>query len=122
MSRASRLPEIQQTLTLPLCGEPRVAYCYVAPGKSDRFEQAVQASLAERATLVPSQSLLEQEYFGLGEAHPRLGERIGDYTLIMQDDYMIKDWLPGEKRHRLRGVHGGVSENEMFVPLCIASP
>jgi hypothetical protein len=34
----------------------------------------------------------------------------------------IKDWLPGEKRHRHIGVHGGLSEDEMRVPLVVVEP
>ena len=35
----------------------------------------------------------------------------------MQDDWTITDWLPSEKRYALVGVHGGVSVEEMRVPL-----
>ena len=43
--------------------------------------------------------------------------RVGDYTLVMKDDWTITDWLPGEKRYALVGVHGGSSVEEMRVPL-----
>ena len=52
--------------------------------------------------------------------HPRLLERIGDYTLLMQDDWTIKDWVAGEQRYQHIGVHGGNSSAEMFVPLIMA--
>ena len=35
----------------------------------------------------------------------------------MKDDWTIKDRLPGEKQHRMLGVHGGISSDEMLVPL-----
>ena len=35
----------------------------------------------------------------------------------MKDNWTIKDWLPGEKRYTMVGVHGGISTNEMRVPL-----
>jgi len=31
-------PELQDTLTLPLCGQSRTAYCYVHPAKAKKFE------------------------------------------------------------------------------------
>ena len=46
-----------------------------------------------------------------------MSERTGDYTLVMRDGYAIRDWVPGEKRLRQVGVHGGVSREEMHVPL-----
>jgi hypothetical protein len=50
-----------------------------------------------------------------------LTERIGDYVLLMKDRYIISDWLPVEKRYHHVGVHGGVSEAEMLVPVVLAS-
>ena len=40
----------------------------------------------------------------------------------MQEDWTIKDWLPGEKHYDQPGVHGGCSAAEMFVPLIVAGP
>jgi hypothetical protein len=111
-------PRLAESLVLPLCGEPRLAYCYVKPRYTARFEQYIQTELAECMVLRDSQALLDQGYFGLGTPHPRLAERIGDYTLIMKDDWIIKDRLPFEKAYQPIGVHGGVDPDEMYVPLC----
>ena len=35
----------------------------------------------------------------------------------MKDDWTIKDWLPGERHYPMLGVHGGISNAEMTVPL-----
>ena len=113
-------PDIEQLLAKPLCGEPRVAYCYVKPGKEGRFERLVKDRWGEAGTLYPSDQLVAEHYFGLGQPHPELSERIGDFTLIMNTEYMLKDWLAGEKRIDLCGVHGGTSDKEMLVPLGIA--
>ena len=113
-------PEIARALAKPLCGEPRVAYCYVKSGQEERFETLVAAQLGGKVRLFPSEQLVQDEYFGLGAAHPGLADRTGDFTLVMESEHMLKDWLPGEKRFDFQGVHGGVSETEMLVPLCIA--
>ena len=113
-------PQLTQTLMLPLCGERRAAYCYVQPGRERAFEHYVQTGLAHCAELYRSTDLIAQGWFGLGPAHPRLAERVGHYTLLMKDDYTIKDWLLGEPRHLTLGVHGGVSAAEMQVPLILA--
>ena len=110
-------PRMHECLRLPLCGEPRAAFCYVHPEKQEQFCQYVQQDFAEQIKLVKSSDLLEQGVFGLGDPHPDLANRIGDYTLIMKDNFVVKDWLPGEKPFFHYGVHGGVSEQEMLVPL-----
>jgi hypothetical protein len=114
-------PELARCLALPLCGEHRVAYCYVKPDCREPFERYVRTELADAAELHRSADLIEQGWFGLGTAHPRLAERVGDYTLVMRDNYIIRDWLPDEPRFEQIGVHGGISEAEMRVPLIVAT-
>ena len=115
-------PEMLDMLSLPLCGEPRSAYCYVRPSCTVAFEQYVTSELSEYANLVPSDNLIADGWFGLGDAHPELAARVGDYTLQMKERYTIVDRVAGERRHQLEGVHGGTSAAEMFVPLMIAGP
>lgn len=112
-------PALAETLVLPLCGEPRVAYCYVRPDSRRDFEQYVSQELAAYADLWPSRELVARNYFGPGILHPRLLERVGDYTLIMKENFVIKDWLFAEHRYTQVGVHGGLSDAELYVPLIV---
>lgn len=112
-------PQLAETLRLPLCGERRVAYCYVQPGRREQFVEYVTRRLAADAELHDSAALIEQGYFGPGAPHPRLRERVGDYTLIMKDAATITDSVLGETRHLQVGVHGGMSAKELFVPLVV---
>jgi hypothetical protein len=114
-------PELAAMLTLPLCGEPRVAYCYVRPNKTAAFEAYVQNHLASQCELHRSEDLIEACYFGLGEPNSKLAQRIGDYTLIMKSNHVIKDCLTGEKPFTQIGVHGGLDERELMVPLIVAN-
>jgi predicted AlkP superfamily pyrophosphatase or phosphodiesterase len=114
-------PTLSDTLALPLCGERRAAYCYVRPDRRDAFEDYVRQELAGYVTLWPSHDLIDQGYFGLGAPHPRLRDRVGDYTLVAKDNYVVKDWLFAERHYAQIGVHGGLSEQELYVPLILAS-
>jgi hypothetical protein len=113
-------PALLEMLSLPLCGEPRAAYCYLRPGCEQAFDAYVKSEFEGRAVAYPSTELLENHWFGLGTPHAQLPWRIGDRLLLMQDNYIIKDWLVQEKRYELIGVHGGVSQDEMEVPLVFA--
>jgi predicted AlkP superfamily pyrophosphatase or phosphodiesterase len=113
-------PDLGDTLILPLCGDPRLAYCYIQPSKEALFESYVQNNLKGQVNFYRSEQLLENGYFGLGKANPALINRIGHYTLIMKENYTLKDWVVGEQRHTNIGTHGGISEDEMYVPLILA--
>jgi len=113
--------ELQDCLVLPLCGEPRLAYAYVRPGRVRAFERYLGRYLADVLECQASETLIAQGWFGPGAPHPRLAERVGDYTLVMKENYVILDRLPTERPLALQGVHGGVSALEMTVPLVVAS-
>ena len=113
-------PLLAALLQRPLCGERRVAYCYVAGKDRPAFEAYVRRHLARAVHLHASAHLVAAGWFGPPPWHPRLHSRIGDYTLLMKDNWTIKDWLPGERHFAMLGVHGGISASEMRIPLIAA--
>jgi predicted AlkP superfamily pyrophosphatase or phosphodiesterase len=113
-------PGLRETLLLPLCGEPRMAYAYVRAGRETQFEDYVRGQLAHRVRLFKSADILQQGWLGPGEAHPALRDRLGDYVLVPSGRAILRDWLKGEPRHTHIGVHGGLTATEMIVPLIVA--
>ena len=113
-------PTLRDTLLLPLCGEPRMAYAYVRAGRERQFEEYVRTRLADRVRFFRSEDVLQQGWLGPGAPHPGLRDRLGDYVLIPRGQAVLRDWLQGEERYTHVGVHGGLSEAEMRVPLVIS--
>jgi hypothetical protein len=113
-------PGLAALLRLPLCGERRAAFCHVQEGRVKEFAERARDWLGDRAEVRMSRELADEGWFGPGEAHPRLAERIGDVTLLMLDHYTVKDWTPGEAHHLHIGNHGGTSEEELLIPLVVA--
>ncbi|MFA6518690.1 MAG: alkaline phosphatase family protein [Candidatus Shapirobacteria bacterium] len=112
-------PKFTETLAIPLSGEPRAVYCYVRPAKVKQFKKYVATNFKKYCRLFKSEDLIKRNLFGLFEPNPKLQDRIGDYVLIMKKDYVIKDQVLGEIQHANIGRHGGMSHQEMFVPLII---
>ncbi len=115
----SKHPILQESLTLPLSGEARAPFFYVRPRKLDQFEHYLMNDLGHTGTLHPAESLLDKNFFGLGAPHPKLRSRIGDDIMLMNENYIFRDKILGEKRHPMIGFHGGLSPDEMFVPVIV---
>ncbi len=113
-------PVLGECLALPLCGELRAAYCYLRPGRERTFDDYIRETFAGIAETRPSAELIESGWFGVGTPHPRLIERIGDRVLLLNEGYLLKDRLPQERCFEVIGVHGGISEDELWVPLVLA--
>ncbi len=110
-------PALAESLALPLCGEPRTAYCYVRAGREAAFLDYVRGELGHACTALPSARMIAEGWFGHGTPHPRLQERVGDYVLLMRDNYVLRDRLPNERPFSQVGVHGGASPDEMAITL-----
>lgn len=105
-------------LERPLYGEARAAFCLVRPGQAERFEASIRRLLGDRGVVLPVAELIEGGLFGpRHRIHRHLVERLGSHALLMSPGWQVVDRLPSEKRPRLRGVHGGLSADEMWVPL-----
>ena len=112
-------PQLKECLTLPLCGEGRTAYCYVRPSKVKQFEGYVKTKLKKYCDLYKGQDLINRNFFGLGKPNKKLFDRVGDYVLVCKENYIIKDSIKRTDIEKNIGHHGGVSKQEMIVPLVV---
>lgn len=109
-------PRLAETLALPLCGESRAVFCYVRPSRVADFETYVTEHLAVYCELRAGPALAREGIFGPGTPHPRLQDRVGDYVLLMKDQFIFRDLLTPEEPSDLVAFHGGASPAEMHVP------
>src|SRR3989344_1838792 len=115
-------PKLKDTLRMPLCGEHRFAYCYVKPDRIREFEKYIKTKLKYACDLYRSEDLLKKGYFGKFQIHKNFRERIGDYILLMKEHYGIYDLLIHQKsKGSNKGDHGGLSEEELYVPLIVVN-
>jgi uncharacterized protein YdaT len=115
----NEMPEINKMLEFPLCGEPRAAYCYVKDEYKKDFKNIVEKEIGHAVKVVFGKKMIEDGYFGLYDADPKLCSRVGDFVLLCKKNYVIKDFLSNEKVKFHAADHGGLSASEMFVPLIV---
>ena len=111
------LSDLQTMLAAPLFGERRTAFCAVRRGAERDFELLAREHLRGKAIVAHSDDLIGLGVFGPGKPHRRLRERIGTHALLMEPGWTIRDHVPGEQEHAMIGVHGGLSPDEMWIPL-----
>ena len=113
-------PALAALLRQPLSGEPRAAICHVKPGMAQAFRTAFEHTLGHIAWCLPAADVIAHGWFGPPPHHPLLGERAGDFVLLMKDNWGLLHMVNNdEKRPPLLGNHGGLSAAEMQVPLIV---
>lgn len=115
--RVEDSPELAQMLAAPLFGEARAAFCEVRNGAGAAFEAWAREHLAGKAVVLSSVELIASGLLGPGAGHKRLRERTGSHALLMEPGWTIRDLVPGERAYPMLGVHGGLTADEMWVPL-----
>lgn len=110
-----KYPKVKECLALPLCGEHRLAYAYIKPGKENQFKREIKRF--KQVTVKKSSTLIKEGWFGSGKKCDELPYRVGDYTLFMDEKWVIQDTVLGEVPNHHIGRHGCISKEEMLVPL-----
>lgn len=113
-------PELFACLKYPLSLEERAVSVFLKDGTHKQFEKAFEKYLAKDFILVSKEKSFEQNLFGKGYIHPKTNEFIGDYLIIGFTDKSLIQHIKDEAPHELlKGIHAGLSLDEMQVPLVI---
>jgi hypothetical protein len=110
-------PELTRLLHIYPTGENRLMYLYLRPGTEQAVRDYFETAWPGQFSLIASEQAAQAGLFGPSTPHPRLRERIGDLIAIAREDGYL--WW-GEKEDYLLGRHGGMSAQEMLVPLVAA--
>ena len=112
---------LKECLTIPLAGEPRVRDVFVRPSKVKDFEEIVKSKMSKFCWCFKGEQLIKDNFYGLGTPNKKLYDRVGDYVLIMKEKYILRDKLANYEKPKKfhKGKHGGVSDDEMIVPLIL---
>lgn len=110
--------DLMDMLIIPPSGEQRFTYLFTKHGKLDDVKDYINTNLKKQAFVIESSKAIKMGLFGNNEPRKETLNRIGDLILIPKNNnvftyaYTIEDIL-----FRLKGQHGGISEEEMLVPL-----
>jgi hypothetical protein len=119
-----RVPQLEKYLRhdknghlIPMAGSARDRFAYLKPGCEEEALDVVSQALDGVADVALVRDMLKQGYFGPGEPSPTFLRRIGDLCILPYDTCVTGwDGAPGKDL----GHHGGLSEDELFVPWILA--
>jgi hypothetical protein len=110
----SNHPTLLNHLHMLPTGENRLAYLYPRPGQTEAVQEYIERTWPGKFKIISSNHALENGLFGPGEPTKEARNRIGDYLIVSKGEAYLW-WSP--KPNHLLGRHGGLSEEEMIVPL-----
>jgi len=100
-------------------GSPRDYFLYI---QEDRLTEA-QSFFAERlegvADVLLTQPMIDQSYFGPLPPSPAFLSRVGNLLILPHTGQTVWWYEEGRYGMRYRGMHGGLSQDEMMIPVCL---
>ncbi len=117
-------PEIREALKAKRSGEPipptgsiRDVLLHLQPNRVQAVEQYLTEWLAGRAEVVRTEDAFARGLFGPGPPVARLRRRVGQLLVLPYTGETVWGYYPGQARpHSMRGHHGGLTPEEMFIP------
>ncbi len=97
-------------------GSPRDMFLYLRPGAVDEAEAILQAGLGEWGEVRRVDDLITAGYFG-PQVSDRFRQRAGDLVLLAAPRKTIWWHEPGRYQQTFYGHHGGLSPQEMEIPI-----
>ncbi len=120
----SQIPGFYDTLATLPSGDARMVQCFVRPSRMKEFLRLTRsAPLFGAAACVPLSEVLRSGILGPGKPHPALANRLGDYTLFAAPGhaFLYPEALSKHKKIK-SGNHGGLSLDELEIPLFVVRP
>ena len=120
----AEIPGFYDTLATLPSGDARMVQCFVRPARVKDFLRLTRSAPLLGASVCATQAeILRSGLLGPGKPHPALKNRLGDYTLFAAPGhaFLYPPALSIYKKAKA-GNHGGLSADELDVPLFVIHP
>lgn len=107
---------LREALLLPPVGDPRAAYFFLKRGKDALVEKFFAEFFPEDFLVLPVEEALRRHLWGLEEPRPEVRALMGDMVVISKRRKFV---LWPTEEFKLRGLHGGLTPDELYVPLIV---
>jgi predicted AlkP superfamily pyrophosphatase or phosphodiesterase len=101
-------------------GNARDVFITIKKEKLDEVFNFLTDNLGDKAEVMKTEDALKQNLFGHGALHKQFRSRIGDILILPRSNQTIwYEHIKG-KKYTMKGMHGGLSPDEMLVPFAVA--
>lgn len=107
-------PALRDGLLLPPVGDPRAAYLFVRRGKEIQVKEFFARFFPEEFSVLSTEEALGKRLWGLEDPPPPVRALLGDFLVLSRKRKFL---LWPTEEFKLRGLHGSLTPDELYVPL-----
>lgn len=110
-------PEVASKLQLPPVGDSRATFLFSKQGEKDNLKNAFEEEL-KNFRLVESNEIIESGAFGKTTDSMLIRSTVGDLTALSTGPKVLSyPYFEDDRNREQRGSHGGMTPEEVIVPL-----
>jgi predicted AlkP superfamily pyrophosphatase or phosphodiesterase len=102
-------------------GSPNDVFLYIQPDRVEKVVDYLRTELSEAAEIMTITEALRRGLLGLNTPTKRFLNRAGNVLILPFPHYQVWFDPEGRREYFQRGLHGGLSQEEMIVPLAFAN-
>ena len=117
------LDRIQECLIIPPTFEARMIGFFVKDDRKKEFEDIFNEMFKDKYILYSREEFFKSNLLGCGNPHRKVDDFVGNYiavsisdTRIRMGTYLSREMKPLDEK---KSTHGGLTKNEMEVPLIV---
>lgn len=110
-------PELEECLVRPPSIEPRALNLFVKEDRKAGFKELFRRLFGDEFLVFTKEEVLEKQLFGPGREHENFRSMLGDFLAVAVGGISI--FNSKEEASAMIGVHAGMCEDEMLVPLIV---
>jgi predicted AlkP superfamily pyrophosphatase or phosphodiesterase len=100
-------------------GSARDFFLYIKDEMLDEAHAFLTERLSDEADVVQTEWLIDAGYFGPPPMSDFFLKRVGNLVVLVHGNKTVWWYEKGKFEQRLHGIHGGLSRQEMEIPLCL---
>lgn len=113
-------PGINDSFLIPPTGDMRATYLFPKYEQEEKLREALTEKL-EGMSVLQSTILIDNEAFGPAKTSNLLKTAVGKLSVVSQHkNIILYPYHTGNRSQRVQGAHGGMTPEEMLVPLLSA--
>jgi len=98
-------------------GSPRDLFLHIRPEMLNEAQHILSVHLEGKALVMPTRDLIDQGYFGPTPASEALLSRVANLCILPFKNESVYWYVKGKYEQKHYGHHGGLSPEEMEIPL-----
>lgn len=111
-------PELRRGLLFPPVGEARAASLFLRRGHEQEVAGFLRNQFSDAFEVLTTEQALERGLWGDTPPHPEVAARLGDLLVLARGS---KSLMWPKEPVKMRGMHGGITPQELLVPLMALS-